>query len=120
MTQEISNNSNILSDASGFVDLIIKYAKLIRLRSDLTSPSPAIGSPGSEVVAPIVKPDKRKKSEKGEKPEWATITINCTICGIRSCQGTDLMERAKKAGKPKTAEECCLACNDRRSIRLLL
>ena len=22
------------------------------------------------------------------------------------------MERAKKAGKPKTAEECCLACND--------
>ena len=64
MTQEISNNSSILSDASGFVDLIIKYAKLIRLRSDLTSPSPAIGSPGSEVVAPIVKPDKRKRSEK--------------------------------------------------------
>jgi len=75
---------------------------------------PAIGSPGNEIVAAVVSDGKNKKGSKakGEKPEWAQVSNNCSLCGIRSCQGTELVAKALKGGVTKTAEECCLAFND--------
>jgi len=71
MSAEISNSSVVLEDASNFVDLIIKYAKLIRMRSDLVPPSPAIGSPSSELIAPILADTKSGK--KGGKDAKANL-----------------------------------------------